>query len=123
MKTNGIVNVLNLRSGKELRAHPRIQVMMDAELYSPEDFTKFVPGFIIDISLGGVGLKTSKTIFKLGEEVDFHFTFSSGNKLILTSRVVNASEYLGKMRYGFQYFNLVEENEEKLKKFLYSLII
>lgn len=120
--TNAIVNISSFGSNREMRSQTRLQVLMDAELYDPKDFSNPISGSIMDISLGGLSLNTSRRIFGTSEEVDIHFTFSPGDKLILLAKVVRVSESYNKIEYGFQYFNITDENRERLKRFLYLLI-
>lgn len=120
--SNGIINILNFRSAREMRVHPRLQVMMDAELYGREDFYTPVPAFITDISLGGTSLYTNKRIFTENEEVDCHFTFSPGDKLVLLAKIVRVSGSMSKVTYGCKYMYMTDDNMNKLIKFVHNLV-
>jgi hypothetical protein len=120
MASLNIISVIELKSRKERRAFPRIDVLANVKLHGAVgNYTG--PCIIKDISLGGICLKADSRIFRIEEEIDVHFAFFPG-KLLLPAKVVRVLERLDGVEHGIKYSNLNDQDKEKLKELLLTLI-
>jgi hypothetical protein len=123
-----IISITESKSGKERRTFPRIQALMNVKVYGVEGYISPHLCVVKNISFGGVCLRVEGkgVIFKVGEEVNIHFAFPSEKlpleKLLLPSKVVWVLERLDGIEYGIKYHHLSDQDREKLKELLRTLL-
>ena len=104
-------------AGAEKRKHPRVEVGIMMDIYTRGRFTKLGPGYIKNLSLGGMCIETPAD-FVVGIPLNLRIALTKSSPFDILGKVVWKQEYPPRFVYGIKFVEMDFGVKHKINKYI-----